>query len=256
MSSDPYHKRPEWSYSQMKKIISSGIDYAVWQKNEDVGIACNKAINTGTFVHQVLLGGEDTFVVAPFKGNYATNEEGWTTKAKREWRDAQSVAIINDEQFDGIIHIADRIKSHKFASELLMDDAKHEVELYATIDGVNIRGKADAVKYHKDGKIAIVTDLKTTAQFDEFKYRSFRNHYDLQAAVYTNICGNPDTMNYYFVVAETVEPYRVQVMHASMAFLENGERKLKTCLDEIKGFGTREVSFNIEEVIELGDMSL
>ena len=62
--------------------------------------------------------------------------------------------------------------------------------------------------------------------------------------------------NYYFCVAETVAPFRVQFMHASLEFVEAGERKLRKCLDEIKEFGDREPNFLIEEVRELGDYSL
>lgn len=32
MSDEEYYKRPEWSYSQMKAIITDGIDYAVAAK--------------------------------------------------------------------------------------------------------------------------------------------------------------------------------------------------------------------------------
>ena len=110
--------------------------------------------------------------------------------------------------------------------------------------------------FHNDGKHPrIITDIKTTAQFDKFKNRAGYNHYDLQAATYC-LLSKTDFINYYFCVVETVAPYRVQFMHASIEFLEAGERKLRRCIDEIVAFGDKQPSFMIEEVGELGDFSL
>ena len=107
----------------------------------------------------------------------------------------------------------------------------------------------------------VITDIKTTAQFDEWKYRSMRRHYDLQAATYSLIGAasqhiSSALVNFYFCVVETVAPYRVQYHHASAEFLEHGETKLARCLQEIKDFGDREPNFLIEDVNELGDFSL
>lgn len=246
-----YYDRPEWSYSQMKVILDSGIDYAVAAKNGDIPQPSGSAIDLGQLIHQLVLGGDDEFVISKYPK--------FTTKEAREWRDSQLAdgkVVVSQENYEIAKEIAERIKAHPLSEKYLTgDNAKHEVELYAkTKDGINLRGKADAIIYRND-KPVFITDIKTTAQFDKFYKSAQWKHYDLQAAVYTLISG-VDMVNYYFCVAETVAPYRVQFMHASLEFLENGERKLRKCVDEITTFGDRKPNFLIEDVRELGDFSL
>ena len=252
MPSD-YYKRPEWSYSQMKVILDSGIDYAVANKRGLIPEPSSPAIDLGQFIHNQVLGGDDKFTVSPY--------ENFRSKEAQAWRDEQKDAgfiVVTQEMADIAENAIQNILNHPHAKEYLIgENIKHEVELYAkTADGVDLRGKADAVVFHNDGKHPrIITDIKTTAQFDKFKNRAGYNHYDLQAATYC-LLSKTDFINYYFCVVETVAPYRVQFMHASIEFLEAGERKLRKCIDEIVAFGDKTPSFMIDEVGELGDFSL
>jgi len=253
---DDYYQRPEWSYSTLKKILDSGIDYAVAAKNGMIEQPSSPYIDLGQLVHMIVLGGEDTFAICPYPD--------YRTKEAREWRDAQIAAgknIVTQEQFKAADQIVKNIENHPLAGEYLLGDGwRHEVEMYAsTVEGVKLKGKADSLKI-SDGAL-IVSDIKTTAKFDEFKRKASWNHYDLQAAVYTMVASasqgiDPGVCNYYFCVAETVAPYRVQFFHASLEFLEAGERKLRKCIDEIVEFGDRTPNFLIPEVGELGDWSL
>lgn len=252
MAKEDYYNRPEWSYSQMKLILDSGIDFAVASREGLIPGPDSPAIDLGQLAHQLVLGGTDDFVTSPYTD--------YRTKEAREWRDAMKAdgaTVITQEQSDTAHTIANNIMSHPHAETYLTGKhVKHEVELYAkTADGVKLRGKADAIAYHDDGKTPkTITDIKTTAQFDKFFRSASSRHYDLQAAVYTLIA-KTDFVNYYFCVAETVAPYRVQFMHASAEFLEAGERKLRHCVDEIIGFGERKPNFLLEEIRELGDYS-
>lgn len=253
---DSYHDRPEWSYSQMKLILDSGIDYAVAGRQGALPKPASKSIDLGQLAHMFVLGGDpDAFIVSPYAD--------FRTKEARNWRDEALDAcktIVTKEQYDTIGAIVDNIESHPRSKELLKGkNVRHEVEMFAKVNDIDLRGKADAIL--QNGNSLIITDIKTTAQFDEWKYKAMRRHYDLQAAVYSLIgaksLGVSDSMvNFYFCVVETVFPYRVQYHHASTEFLEHGEQKLATCLEEIKKFGDREPNFLIEEVNELGDWSL
>ena len=252
-----YHDRPEWSYSQMKVILDSGIDYAVAAKRKLLPAPESKAIDIGTLVHQAILGGDEQFVISPY--------DNFRTKAAQEWRDQQlemQRIVIKKEDSDIINQIATNIKNHPLYNKYLGKDKKafHELELTAKADGVALRGKADYLRILPSGGL-IITDIKTTAKFDEFFRKAQWSHYDLQAAVYSLIGtqatnSKQELTNYYFCVAETVAPFRVQFMHASLEFVEAGERKLRKCLDEIKEFGDREPNFLLETVRELGDYSL
>lgn len=51
-----YYKRPEWSYSQMKVILDSGIDYAVAKKRGMLPEPSSSAIDLGQLIHQRVLG--------------------------------------------------------------------------------------------------------------------------------------------------------------------------------------------------------
>ena len=255
MKREEYYNRPEWSFSQMKVILDSGIDYAVAAKRGMLPALAGKSLDLGQLAHMFVLGGEaKDFVVSPY--------ETFRTKEAREWRDSVTKAgktIVDQAQYEAISSIVDNTEAHPMSQKLLKGkQVKHEVELFATASGVKLRGKADAILV--DGDSLIITDIKTTAKFDEWKYWTFRRHYDLQAAVYSLIGSAvtkvaPAFCNFYFCVVETVFPYRVQYHHASLEFLENGERKLHQCLEAIKAFGDKEPNFLIEDINELGDFS-
>lgn len=255
MSDADYHKRPEWSYSSMKPILESGIDYAVGIKQGLIPQSFGSAVDLGQLAHMLILGGDDTFAISEFTD--------FRTKLAREWRDEQIEAgknIITQEQFEAVTQMVKNIENHPHTGMYLLGkDIKHEQEMYATTaEGIKLRGKADAIRLNKDS--AIITDLKTTAQFDKFAKDAYWRHYDLQAANYTLIGAsylkiNPSFVNSYYCVVETVAPYRVQYFHASAEFLDSGERKLRRCLDTIADFGDKKPNFLIEEVVELGDWS-
>lgn len=253
-----YHNRPEWSYSQLKVILDSGIDYAVAAKRGMLEKPSGKAIDIGQIVHLRVLGGDEEYVVSPF--------ENFRTKKAQEWRDKrkeEGKIIVTQDELAMTSAIVNNIKKHPKSKGLLFgEDVQHEVEMYAkTSDGLELRGKADALRIGKGRHTLTLVDLKTTAQFDSFRYRAQRMHYDLQAANYTLIGSasqgiDPGSVDYWFCVAETVFPYRVQFMYATPEFVSAGERKLSKCVDEVLKFGDREPNFMIDEVIELGDWSL
>lgn len=254
---DSYHDRPEWSYSQMKVILDSGIDYAVATKRGVLPRPTSKSIDLGQLAHMFVLGGDpDAFIVSPYAD--------FRTKEARNWRDEALDAcktIITKEQYDIIAAIVDNIEAHPLSKKLLKSkNVQHEVEIFAEINQLPVRGKADAIL--NEGPLGItITDIKTTAQFDEWKYKAMRRHYDLQAALYSLIVGRlfgyeSNMIKFYFCVVETTAPYRVQYHFAGLPFLEHGEQKLAKCIEEIEKFGDKEPNFLIEEVNELGDWSL
>lgn len=270
-----YHDRIEWSYSQMKLILDHGIDYAVAAKRKMLPGPKSAAIDLGQLAHMLVLGGKDCYALKEDSGfkDYRTN-------AAKEWRveqEQQGKVIINQTQWEAVEQMVKNIEAHPHSKHHLLGHYfRHEVEMYAKADGVDLRGKADALMVKEwfdvgnncDARSLTITDIKTTAQFDECVPREdyhprkpYYMHYDLQAAVYTLIGSASQKVssgftNYYFCFVETVAPYRVQFVHASTEFLESGERKLRKCIDAIKEFGDREPNFMIEEIPELGDYSL
>lgn len=256
-----YHDRPEWSYSQMKVILDHGIDYAVAEKRKMLPPPKSQSIDLGQLVHMIILGGKDCYALKEDSGY-----EKFLSKEAKAWRDqkiAEGKTIITKAEFAAVDQIVKNIEAHSFSQKWLKADGhEYETEMYATVNSVPLRGKADIV-IKKENSL-IVSDIKTTSKFDQWvknKYFAMNMHYDLQAALYSLIAGKAFGMgegfiNFYFCVAETVAPYRVQWHHAGLEFLEHGQAKLANCLEEIKKFGDQEPNFLIEEVNELGDFSL
>lgn len=243
------------SYSTCKKIIHKGIDYAVGTKVGLIDETFGKAADLGTMAHALVLGGEPEWVVQEY--------DSFRTKEAQAWRDAQTKMIIKESDFETIEKIADAIKGHPLAQELL-EKCDLEQKLTAEVNTIKFLGYADGISPNRK----IIFDLKTTAQFDSFsnnKWFAINQDFDLQAAVY-RLFG--DNARYYFIVAESIAPFRVQVFGTSEEFIESGKTKLDAAIDEFKLFRQREgandlerVNFNIGEtksldnVQELGDWS-
>lgn len=246
MNDNEYHKRPEWSFSTLKNILVNGIDWAVAYKRGDLPneIPSNKYIDIGTFVHQELLGGDKDWVAKKYP-NYLT-------KAAREWRDKQTKTILDEAQVEQIVNVSNAIKSHPNLKEVLAN-METEKPIFAKVNGVELRGKADIIQKDKNGRPFRIWDIKTTAQFQEWKYKCLRLHYDLQAAVYKTLY-NGD-VDFAFIIAETVAPYRVQLAYLTPEAWEKGESDLVRCLDAIKEFGDKEPNFSIMDEIKIGDWS-
>lgn len=250
-----YHKRPEWSYSQMKVILDSGIDYAVAIKKGLFRQSFGTAVDLGQLVHYKVLGGEDDiFAFSPY--------ENFRTKEAQTWRDEQLANdryVITAEQSQEADKIVANILSHPHHKKYLgHPNSRYEQEMTATINGIGLRGKADDIVIEEES--ALVIDLKTTAQFDQFFKKAIWMHYDLQASTYSLMATSSlkldaNLVKAVYCVAETVEPYRVQYFTAGYEFNESGDNKLHKCLEAIKEFGDKEPTFLVEEIKELGDWS-
>lgn len=235
------------SYSTAKKIYRKGVDYALGTKLGLVKETFGKAADLGTMTHALVLGGEPDWVVAPY--------DNFRTKAAQEWRAAQTKMVITEADFLQVTTTAQAITGHPLAAQLI-EMCELEQKLTAKVEGIEFVGYADGIS--KDRKTLF--DLKTTAQFDLFKYQAFKNDFDLQASVY-RLFG--DNANYFFIVAETVAPYRVQVFGVDHEFYEGGNRKLQHAIEEYKKFKARpgandleRVNFNVGETDSLAQVEL
>lgn len=246
MNDDIYHNRPEWSFSTLKNILVNGIDWAVAYKRGDLPRPASKYIDIGTMVHQELLGGDKDWVAKAYPD--------YRTKEAREWRDSQPdhIAILDDEQVNTIVNVTNAVKAHPLLKEVL-EGMETEKPIFAKVNGVELRGKADIIQKDDAGKPVRIWDLKTTAQFQEWKYKSIRLHYDLQAATYKTLY-NGD-VDFAFIIAETVAPYRVQLAYLTQEAWDKGEADLVRCLEAVKEFGDKEPNFSVIEPIMIGDWS-
>lgn len=242
------------SYSTCKLINTKGIDYAIASKLDLVDVSYGKQADIGVMAHALVLGGDTDWVVSPYSD--------FRKKEAREWRDSQTAKIITEEDFEQITRIAEAIKRHPLAQQLL-DRCELEQRLQAKINGIDFVGYADGISKDR----TIIFDLKTTGQFDAFKgkWYAINQDYDLQASVYRLFGNKP---KYYFIVAESVAPYRVQIFGTSEEFLESGDVKLDSAIREFLEFRQRDgdtdldrIDFSLGEkndldlVTQLGDWS-
>ncbi len=240
------------SYSTCKKIYRKGIDYALATKLGLIDESYGKAADIGTMAHALVLGGDPDWIVSPY--------DNFRKKEAQEWKANQTKIVITETEFKQIENIADAIKRHPLASQLI-ESCELEQKLTATINGIEFVGYADGIS--NDRKT--IFDLKTTGQFDMFRWSAFKNDFDLQASVYS-LFG--DNAKYYFIVCETVVPFRVQIFGTSPEFIDNGNAKLQKAIDAFNTFRERpgkndleRINFNIgetdilERVEMLGDWS-
>lgn len=259
-----YHERPEWSYSQMKVILDSGIDYAVAKKIGMLPGPESKAIDIGTLVHQSVLGGDGEYVVSPYPDYRKKEAQDW----KKEQIAAGKIILTQAEELM-IGDIARNIKDHPYSRDYIYGEkVQHEVEMYATLEGIPMRAKADAIRFYEGNEKLTILDLKTTSKFDDFRWKNMRSHYDLQCAVYSVIAAaslgkdlrsDMDCVEYIFCVAETIPPYRVQYATATHEYVEHGLDKLNLCVREIKEYNKRKdqtPNFMLTEWLELGNFSI
>lgn len=244
MNDETYHNRSEWSFSTLKNILVNGIDWAVAYKRGDLPGPSSTFIDIGTFVHQELLGGEADWVAREYPD--------YRTKIAKEWRDAQTKTIFDEEQVNTILSVTNAIKAHPHLQEVLKN-METEQAIFAKVNGVELRGKADIIEKDNAGKPVRIWDVKTTAQFQEWKYKSLRLHYDLQASVYRTLYKGD--VDFAFIIAETVAPFRVQLAYLTPEAWEKGEADLFRCLEAVKQFGDKEPDFSILEPIHIGDWS-
>lgn len=240
------------SYSTAKKIYRKGVDYALGTKLGLIKEVYGRAAELGTLIHELVLEDKADWVLSPY--------DDFRSKAAREWKAEQTGPIVKPDEAETISRTAIAIRNHPLADQLLTS-CDLEQKLTAKVNGIDFVGYADGIS--KDRKI--IFDLKTTAQFDQFKWTSFRNDFDLQASVY-RLFG--DNAEYYFVVAETVMPYRVQIFGVDPEFYDGGDRKLQHTIEEFQKFKQRpgttdleRINFNVgetgvlEKVERLGDFS-
>lgn len=228
----PHANIDHLSYSTAKKIYRRGIDYALGTKLGLIEETYGRAAELGTMIHQLVLEDKTEWVVSPY--------DDFRSKAAKEWKAEQTGPIVKPEELETITRTAEAIRRHPLAAQLL-ESCWLEQKLTAKVEGIEFVGYADGIS--KDRKTLF--DLKTTAQFDQFKWQSFKNDFDLQASVYRLFGDNAD---YFFIVAETVAPYRVQLFGVDGEFYDGGNRKLQHAIDEFKKFRTREGQTDLERI--------
>lgn len=104
------------------------------------------------------------------------------------------------------------------------------------IDHMNLKGKVDGVR--EDYIVEIKTSSGASTA-EEFKEEALSRDYDMQAAMYLHASGKDI---HYFVVVNTVEPFKLDVYKSSDDFIKSGMKKVAEAVRRYKKY-----IFNEEE---------
>ncbi len=111
----------------------------------------------------------------------------------------------------------------------LLEDTKREVVYQANIEGVECKGKLDAIKPNQ-----MIIDLKTTSKAPTpYNFgKDFRNYnYDRQMAFYAELAQVPSAC---IIAIQKTAPYTVGVYLISNESMESGQDKYRYALDLYK----------------------
>ena len=189
----------------------------------------SKALDIGKAFH--------TMILEPSKlDNEVVVFEGKTRRGKAwdEFKMANSdKTIISTSEWNMINDMSNVIFENKEAMEFI-NNSKHEVVEVWKNNSIKCKGKADMVVMNIENK-KILIDLKTTrdSSIESFRRSSYSYGYDRQAAFYID---GFQADEFWFVVIEKENPYRVGIYKASDEFIEGGRIKNNYLLEMYQEF--------------------
>lgn len=170
-------------------------------------------------------------------------------KAERdEWMAINSHrTVVTQKQWDEANAIADRVRSHPAAGDLLKVGVA-EVTAFAELCGVRCKGRIDWMPKPKRKGENLLVDLKTTTDSSYGFAKSIANFgYDMQAAFYLDMFEaiTGQTASWVFIAVEKEPPYEPAVYRLNEESVEAGREKYQQALadyayavenDEYRGY--------------------
>lgn len=188
------------------------------------------AMRLGQMIHRAMLE-PDTV-----KGAWVVKPEGmnFATKDGKEWKAAQTLPIITQEEADTITGMRDSVHAHPAVKRVLAN-ARTEVSLFANgEDGVLRKARIDALP--ESGNV--IVDIKScqSADADLMAKSVVSYRYDVQAAYYLDICKllGIDKSEFLFVCVEKQPPYAVAVYALDQDAIEWGRKQYRADLALLK----------------------
>jgi len=210
-----------------------------------------KDMRLGKIIHMAILEPErfrQCYVIEPIfegrtqKGELTTNPNCKEVKEKREaWlADLGPTAMVIDEnEMEMITGIATSIQEYPDAM-MLIEDARTEVSgYYRDPDtGLGMKIRPDMLLI---GDVALITDLKSTVDAEEFKFgtQAFGDdkRYDIQLFQYAEgarLISGKDVPQVHIIAVEKTPPYEVAVYYFLREDLAQAEQDYRATLRKIK----------------------
>jgi exodeoxyribonuclease VIII len=234
---EEYHARPEWSVSQLKKLIENPERFRYEQLNPPES---TQSQSLGTMVHTAVLEPDEyasRYVIKPddLSRRGAANKltyDRFFYEAKQAGK-----MVVDGDDYQTALDCAVKLRSHSAAAELLLGDGPTEVSIVSEINGLPVRGRPD--KYHAPS--GYLVDLKTTSRGnaapDKWPREIVRWRYDMQASMYLSLWTRATGVTprgFKHVVIETDPPYSIAIYTLGSTWLEIGRKLLLDAIELAK----------------------
>jgi hypothetical protein len=233
ISNEEYHASVGISRSAISEFMNSPLHYWDRYVNADKPkFKKSKSFEVGTAVHNYLLENEkfnDTYIILPkFSG------KGMKAREAEFKTEHKGKVFLSQKNFDDVMAIADSIKKHLTASELI-NDAIYEKSIYWIDEGTGLLCKARPDIWHS----TFIADIKTTecAKDNRFQYSIGDYAYHIQAAMILDGVKKialEEHMNFFFIAAETKRPYPVASYPLNLESILKGQEEYKNALHKMK----------------------
>lgn len=226
-----YHAHPAISASGLKILATKTPRHFQHLYLED-GLKESKALEFGKAAHMALLEPErfaGSYAVAPECDRRTKEGKALYAAFLEQYADAEHVSHANMQIIDSMRHSL----SQKIAASAVLSDGHAEVSMFAEIDGIQVRGRADWIT-----NTGIIVDIKTAQDASEsgFERDAYKYGYHIQAWLYRKlyqaITGN--WIPFVFLVIEKDAPHCVQVFTASDEMLALGELQGMAALEKYR----------------------
>lgn len=209
-----YADRSYLSNSSLKLLRESPTKFKLWSDGKWTYPSASH-FDIGTALHALFLEGRDS-----------TLEWSGVRRGKDYesfCQENNSKIILNSRDYDLVHSMNDKLNRVSEVNEIMTDHWFPELPAVMEYDGLKLKGKADAIVEHWDGRKYIV-DLKTTMKsMEDFKKSARWMLYNQQAALYKSLF---EADEFYFLVVQKEFPYEVGIFKASDQFLESGYNEL------------------------------
>jgi len=240
MNREQYSRIEAVNFSTLKYMLRSPAHYIAAVNDPEPDDPSRYAV--GTLAHALILEGKDIshfYAVKPSGMNFATKEG-------KEWRKAQTLPIIKEEDVKKTERMAERISRDVDAVALIRGCRNRERCIQCNIDGIDFKMllDMDGVGQWKEGqemvKGAILGDLKT---LEDCRPHSFAKKvdqldYDMQLVIYSRGLQSEGHENIYpfWIAEENKAPHEVQVYKPTDDMLRRGREKLDYCIAMLKQY--------------------
>lgn len=199
------------------------------------------ALAIGRAVHVLILEGrakfDEEFLVSSGPINPRTQEPfGRTTKAYREWAEAQVKDVVSGPDFALMEKMRQGVWSHPVARELL-DEGIAEQTIRTSYCNEPCQIRPDWYRSDYNGRPAIV-DLKTTSDLTYFEGDARRFGYPSQLSFYREVLrtasGGEIVADCLLVAIEKIEPFRCGVWKLTDGILESCALQNERAIAELR----------------------